>query len=96
VHDYTIFLRAYRIGVFKDLIDYFSQHGIIQSSGFIANSELLTKISLFSKRIKEIPFIYDYGLRRGKSKMKILHTIGEYFVFVLYMRYLIRRIQSSK
>jgi dolichol-phosphate mannosyltransferase len=86
VYDYSIFLRAYRIKVFRILVEYFGKSGIVQSKGFIANSEILIKISLFSSRIKEIPFVYNYGRKIGKSKMHIIRTINEYFVFVGYMR----------
>lgn len=96
VKDYTIFLRAYRIGIFPQLIEYFGQSGIIQSQGFIANSELLIKLSLFSHRIKEVPFVYDYGKKIGKSKMNVLRTINEYFVFICYMKNLMSRMDRAK
>lgn len=96
VKDYTIFLRAYRAGIFYKLIDHFGQFGLVQSKGFIANAELLIKISLFTNRIKEIPFVYDYGNKLGKSKMKILQTVNEYFVFTIYMKNLIKRMNTKK
>lgn len=95
VRDYTIFLRAYRVDVFRPLIEYFSPFGIIQTQGFIANSELLIKISLFTKRISEVPFVYDYGRKIGKSKMNILRTINEYFVFAFYMKEITRKMKAA-
>ncbi len=95
VKDYTIFFRAYRIGILRQLTEYFGAFGLIQSRGFVANAELLVKISLFTKKIKEIPFIYDYGRKKGKSKMRIFRTINEYFVFVCYMKDFIKRFQSK-
>lgn len=93
VCDYSIFLRAYRVKVFRTLVEYFGKFGIIQSKGFIANSEILIKISLFSSRIKEIPFVYNYGRKVGKSKMHIIRTINEYFVFVGYMKRIANKVR---
>jgi len=95
VKDYTIFFRAYRVGILRQLTEYFGFFGLIQSRGFVANAELLVKISLFTKKIKEIPFIYNYGRKKGKSKMRIFRTINEYFVFVCYMKDFIKRFQSK-
>ncbi|MBN3040104.1 MAG: glycosyltransferase [Candidatus Omnitrophica bacterium] len=96
VRDYTIFLRAYKMSVFYPLVEHFSIFGIFQTQGFIANSELLIKISMFSKKISEIPFVYDYGKKVGKSKMRIIGTINEYFVFTRYMRQIIEKSKSLR
>lgn len=96
VKDYTIFFRAYRVGVFYSLIEYFSSFGIIQTRGFIANSELLIKISLFTKKISEVPFVYDYGRKIGRSKMNIVYTISEYFEFICHMKTFIKKVTIAK
>lgn len=96
VKDYTIFLRAYRVGIFSQLIELFGQSGTIQSQGFIANSELLIKAALLTGRIKEVPFVYDYGKKIGKSKMNVIRTINEYFVFAFYMKNLISKMNKMK
>lgn len=85
VRDYTIFFRAYRAGILRKASEYFGHFGLIQSKGFVANAELLIKLTLFTKRIKEIPFVYNYGKKKGVSKIHIFRTINEYFTLVNYM-----------
>lgn len=96
IADYTIFFRAYRVGVFKNLVACFGPSGVIQSKGFIANSELLIKYALFTDRLGEVPFVYDYGKKVGKSKMNIVRTINEYFVFTRYMKTLIKKMKVAQ
>ncbi|MBF0531645.1 MAG: glycosyltransferase [Candidatus Omnitrophica bacterium] len=94
--DYTIFFRAYRVAVLKMAQTYFGPFGLIQSKGFVANAELLVKLSLFTDKIGEVPFVYDYGKKLGKSKIGILRTINEYFVAVAYLKKLLRRVQAFR
>lgn len=93
VHDYTIFLRAYRVNILRKGVGYFGEFGIIQSKGFVANAELLIKLSMLTDRISEIPFVYDYGKKKGKSKIKILSTIGEYFTVISYLKEVSRKLK---
>jgi dolichol-phosphate mannosyltransferase len=86
VCDYTIFFRAYRIGILRRAVEVFGRYGVIQSKGFPANAELLIKLALLTSRISEIPFVYDYGRKKGRSKIRILRTIGEYFVVLSYLK----------
>lgn len=86
VNDYTIFYRVYRIGLIKKATGLYGEYGLIQSRGFVANVELLVKLSFLSKRIVEIPFIYDFGRREGKSKIAAVKTIVEYFRAAEYLR----------
>lgn len=95
VTDYTIFLRAYRITIFKPIIDRLTIHGLLQSQGFVANSELLVKCAVFTERISEVPFVYDYGRKIGKSKMNVFRTINEYFVFIQYMKHIVNQLKKS-
>ena len=95
VKDYTIFMRAYRVGVFHPVVECFGLAGLIQSQGFIANSELLMKIALFTDKIAEVPLVYDYGRKIGKSKMNVLRTINEYYVFIRYMKNLIGKVKNN-
>lgn len=96
VSDYTIFFRAYRTGILKEAVKYFGKFGLIQSKGFVANAELLVKISLFTNRISEVPFTYDYGKKIGKSKITILRTINEYFVVISYLKRIFKKIEKYK
>jgi dolichol-phosphate mannosyltransferase len=96
VYDYTIFFRAYRVGIIRRAVRYFGAFGLIQSKGFVANAEILIKLSFFTTKIMEIPFIYDYGQKKGKSKIRLISTINEYFVLVNYMRRVSNKIQQFK
>lgn len=92
VTDYTLFFRAYRAPVLRRLISFFRPHALLSSSGFTANAELLIKLSYFTPRIAEVPFLYDYGVKEGRSKLPVARTICEYVAFLGYMRALTRRL----
>ena len=92
VTDYTLFFRAYRAPVLRRLISFFGPHALLSSPGFTANAELLVKLSYFTTRIAEVPFLYDYGLKKGRSKLPVVRTMCEYVVFLGYMRALTRRL----
>ena len=94
VLDYTIFFRAYRISSLRAALPYFGDSGLIQTHGFVANAELLIKLSLLSPLVAEIPSVYDYGVKRGASKINVLRTINEYFVLVAYLRRLTRKFKD--
>ena len=74
--DYTIFYRAYRGAVLKQYIE----NGVSFQSqkSFAANGELLLRLSRYTKNFAEVPLQYDYGLKKGKSKMKLFGTLWEY------------------
>lgn len=91
VFDYTIFFRAYRVGLLREAARYFGPFGLIQSKGFVANAELLIKLSLFTSKITEIPFVYNYGKKKGPSKIHVLRTINEYFVLINYLKRILRK-----
>ena len=90
--DYTIFFRAYRVGIIRKTVKYFGEFGLIQSKGFVANAELLIKISLFTNQITEIPFVYNYAQKEGKSKINIFRTINEYFVLITYLKRIFKKV----
>ncbi len=93
VRDYTIFFRAYRVGIIRQAVSRFGLFGLLQLKGFAANAELLLKLSLEKPRIYEIPFLYDYAKKKGKSKLRIFSTIGEYVELVRYFRGILKRWQ---
>ena len=76
VSDYTIFYRAYRGRSIKQLIE----KGLIFQSkkSFAANGELLLQLAPYAPVIRELPLQYDYGLKKGKTKMKLFETLWEY------------------
>jgi dolichol-phosphate mannosyltransferase len=95
VRDYTIFFRAYRVGVIQKAVSHFGMFGLIQSLGFVANAELLIKLSFFTNKITEVPFIYDYGKKKGKSKIGVIRTINEYFTVINYLKEVKKRLSQS-
>jgi glycosyltransferase involved in cell wall biosynthesis len=68
ITDYTIFFRAYRARCLKLAIDQYHEQFIVTKS-FAANLEVLLKIQPYIKRVAEVPLVYDYGLKKGKSKI---------------------------
>jgi len=82
VTDYTIFYRGYRLSLIKKAFtDY---NGFLFSfRGFEANTELLFILSRYNVKIKEIPLVYDYSLRKSKSKMPVIRTIYNYIVLMV-------------
>lgn len=76
VTDYTIFYRAYRGALLKKYIDDGAPWSARKS--FAVNGELLLRLHTYAPRIAEVPLRYDYGLKKGKSKMKLLQTLLEY------------------
>ena len=96
ITDYSIFFRAYRMGVLKKAIDFFGPFGLIQSRGFVGNAELLVKLSMLTDRISEVPFVYDYGKKEGKSKIRIFRTIIEYFLVISYLRSISKKLKRHQ
>ncbi|KMP12136.1 hypothetical protein UR09_01790 [Candidatus Nitromaritima sp. SCGC AAA799-A02] len=96
VTDYTIFVRAYRINLLRKVFEFFGPCNCLQSKGFVSNVELLVKCSLFTEKISEVPFLYNYGLKKSPSKLGVLRTLFEYFSFILYMRLIVKKVRSKK
>lgn len=74
IQDYTIFYRAYRASALRRVIA-----GLDKSmpKEFSFNAYLLLQFRPNSS-IVEIPFLYDYGLKRSRSKMRIFRTVFSY------------------
>jgi dolichol-phosphate mannosyltransferase len=96
VFDYTIFFRAYRVGIIQKAVEHFGRFGLIQSLGFVANAELLVKLSFFTDKISEVPFMYDYGRKKGTSKIGIARTINEYFTVITYLKSVRNRLNKGE
>jgi len=82
VTDYTIFYRAYRAQIIKQALAKY-QDNFIQTKSFASNLEILLKVKEFCQKIGEVPLVYNYGLKRGKSKMNIKKTLWEYKDLIL-------------
>ena len=53
------------------------------TKSFAANLEVLLRVLPFSKRFSEVPLLYDYGLKKSKSKMNVFKTLREYQGLIL-------------
>ena len=71
------FYRLYRGTVVLDLQRCYGP-GIVERAGFECMIELLLKMVYLRTAISEVPMTLDTSLRVGKSKMKVLRTIGGY------------------
>ena len=81
VTDYTIFFRAYRGSlikkVFAEPVSFFAR------KSFAANGELLLVCKPVQSRIDEVPLRYDYGLKKGNSRMRLFSALYEYMRITL-------------
>jgi dolichol-phosphate mannosyltransferase len=74
VKDYTCGYRAYRAGLIKRG---FAEYGdsLIEAKGFACTDELLIKLSKYTAKIAEVPFILRYDLKDSPSKINIPKTV---------------------
>jgi dolichol-phosphate mannosyltransferase len=77
VKDYSVLYRAYRGSTLKKYINEDNEPFRARKS-FAVISEILLRISHYTSKFAEVPLRYDYGLKKGKSKMKLLQTLWEY------------------
>ncbi|MBU0618899.1 glycosyltransferase family 2 protein [Patescibacteria group bacterium] len=82
VRDYTIFYRAYRLGLLKKACQVY-QNRLINSEHFVANTELLVKLMRLTQKIKELPFTYDYGYKKSPSSLNIPRNLWQYLKFIV-------------
>ncbi len=82
ITDYTIFYRGYSAKIVRKAFEEYPA-GFITQKSFAANLEVLLKVREFSNNNSEVPLVYDYGLKKGKSKMKLFKTLGEYRSLIL-------------
>lgn len=77
VTDYTIFYRVYRASLLKRALE---EHGerLTSVGGFACNAEMLLRMGRLCRGIREVPFVYDYGLRKGRSSMRIGKNLASY------------------
>jgi dolichol-phosphate mannosyltransferase len=77
VRDYTIFFRAYRAGPLSRALAAYGDR-FTSVGGFACNAEMLLRLAPFIRAVREIPLVYDYGLRKGQSSMRIATNILSY------------------
>ncbi len=81
VKDYTSGYRVYRGWLIKKSFKSWGER-LIEEKGFTCMVELLIKLSKFSSRIGEVPLVLRYDFKKGKSKMKVMRTILQYFFLI--------------
>jgi dolichol-phosphate mannosyltransferase len=85
VHVYSCGYRAYRVGFIKKLLaDYGGE--VIKSRGFECMVEILAKAGKIGVRADEVPFVLEYNLKEGKSKMNAKKTILGYMRLAFQVR----------
>lgn len=81
VKDYSIFYRAYRAEVLKRALSRYGEKFITVQT-FFANIEILLNLRPFIQKVEEVPLVYDYGKKKGKSGMKIWKNLRSYLSFI--------------
>lgn len=90
VKDYTCGYRLIRAALLKKLEER-TNGTFFNENGFAATSELLLELAQCGAKISEVPLQLRYDLKKGKSKMRILHTILGYFRLILGKSFLMKR-----
>jgi len=75
--DYTGGYRAYRLGLLRRAMDVYGDE-FLMSTGFSVMTELLLKLRTLAPRVREVPFVLRYDLKRGQSKLVPGRTIVQY------------------
>lgn len=81
VRDYTIFYRAYRAGPLRRCFQAYGER-FSSARGFACNAEMLLRLRGFIGRVSEIPLVYDYGLKKSRSSMRISESLAGYAGFL--------------
>lgn len=81
LRDYTTFFRAYRIGFLRKLHRTYGS-SLIRQQGFAVNGELLLKSLPLKPNIEEMAYLYPYGRKKSKSKLKIIPTCYGYLLLL--------------
>lgn len=85
VRDYTCGFRAYRASLIKEVYRHYGDN-IIQRQGFACTDELLIRLSKFTRKITEVPFVLRYDQKRSTSKLPLMKTITETLKMLFFTR----------
>ncbi|MCX8036664.1 MAG: glycosyltransferase family 2 protein [Candidatus Sumerlaeia bacterium] len=77
ISDYSFFYRAYRAAILQRALAVYGGE-FIESTGFVANAEILLKLRPLRLRGGQVPTRYLYHRKASQSKMRIGRTIAEY------------------
>ena len=86
VKDVSSGYRCIRASNIKEIIEKYGFEKFIEAKGFEVQLELLYKLFLNGAKIIEVPFILDYSMKKGGSKLKIRRTILGYLQTVSKLR----------
>lgn len=75
------FFRLYSARIIRDLQSVWGP-GIVERAGFESMIELTMKLIHRGAQLSEVPMVLDTSRRVGRSKMKILRTIGGYLTMM--------------
>ena len=82
IEDYTIFYRGYKVKLIREALTKYGD-GFIKSKTFLANTEALLNLAKLTDKISEVPLVYSYDLKIGKSKMPVMKTLCDYIKFLI-------------
>ena len=83
--DYTCGYRLYRAALLRRAAEAWNDR-LIEEAGFTCMAEVLLKLGRGGARVTEHPLVLRYDLKQGASKMKVMRTIGRYFVLARRIR----------
>jgi len=86
VRDVSSGYRCIRSSRIKEIIEKYGSERFIEAEGFEVQLELLYKLFLNGAKIVEVPFILDYSMKKGESKLKVRRTILGYLQTVSKLR----------
>jgi dolichol-phosphate mannosyltransferase len=81
VRDYTGGYRAYRVGIVRRAMVLYGTD-FLRSTGFSIMTELLLKLRALQPRVREVPLVLRYDLKKGKSKLVPSATIAQYLALI--------------
>jgi len=81
IRTYSSFYRAYRAAILFRAHEAYPET-FITEAGFVCMVEVVVKLHRLKARIVEVPMVLKTNLRRGASKMRVVHTILGYLRFI--------------
>jgi dolichol-phosphate mannosyltransferase len=82
IEDFTSGYRAYRAGLLRRAMRHWGER-LIEEQGFACMVELLLKLRYLNPVVYETPLVLHYDRKQGKSKLKLLRTMVQYFKLAL-------------
>jgi len=84
--DYTSGYRLYKAKTLKKIYQNYQNNFIIEPE-FTYTCELLIKIARNKFRLDEIPILYDYDKKIGKSKLKIMRNFYRLILMIFNLKF---------